>query len=98
MYALPSHGLERVPDRDAPEPAPAEARRHERHTRPDEPVPVWVWLTLGHYHEDYRARGEAVSWTATQVWVRYIDIEGREGFVWVWANAVERRTDDDTDD
>lgn len=83
-------GLEQVPMRDSAMGAPGKARIGQREVRTSDPVPVWVWLTL-RMGGDYRAKGEALGWTEDQVWVRYIDTIGREGFVWVWANAVRRR-------
>ena len=56
----------------------------------DEPIPVWVWLVLPE-GGDCRAKADALAWTEDQVWVRYIDTHGQEGFVWVWVNAVWRR-------
>lgn len=82
-------GFEQVPMRDSAMGAPGKARTGQREVRTSEPVPVWVWLILR--TGDYRAKGEALGWTEDQVWVRYIDPIGREGFVWVWANAVCRR-------
>ena len=79
-----------VPRFDLAESAPAQARRSHGAYYPDPPVPVWVWLrhhTPGHY----RTKADAVAWTEDQVWVRYNDHEGRQGFVWVWASAVKRR-------
>lgn len=91
-YVGPTTGMEPVPSGLAAQGAPSEARRPQRETRPEAPIPVWVWMVLGmNSHQSYRAQGEAVAWTEDQVWVRYIDPQGREGFVWVWANAVQRR-------
>jgi hypothetical protein len=83
-------GLEQVPMSDAAQGAPGKVHIDQREVCPDEPLPVWVWLVL-RKGGDYRAKGEALKWTKDQVWVRYIDPIGREGFVWVWANAVQRR-------
>ncbi|WP_447925561.1 hypothetical protein [Georgenia muralis] len=57
-------------------------------THPETPVPVraWVHNRTGHHLVD----GAAVAWTKTAVRVRYTDEHGREGFAWVWANAVTR--------
>lgn len=90
LNGLPSPGMNQVPRWDLAEAAPAEARADQGAYFPDPPMPVWVWLwhrTPGHY----RAKADALGWTADQVWVRYVDHEGREGFVWVWASAVKRR-------
>ncbi|GHH69563.1 hypothetical protein GCM10017772_14720 [Promicromonospora soli] len=65
-------------------------RRELTSARAAEPIPVWVWLVLREAG-DYRAKAEALAWTNDQVSVRYIDPLGREGFVWVWANAVQCR-------
>lgn len=70
--------------------SPGKARNGQREVRTEEPVPVWVWLILAS-GGDYRAEAEALGWTEDQVWVRYIDPIGREGFVWVWANGVRPR-------
>lgn len=83
-------GLEQVPMRDSAQGAPDKARAGQREVRTGEPIPVWVWL-IQRNHGEYRAKAEALAWTEDQVWVRFIDHIGREGFVWVWANAVRRR-------
>ncbi|MFD2793835.1 hypothetical protein ACFS27_09800 [Promicromonospora vindobonensis] len=83
-------GLEPVPMRDSAQGAPGKARNDQREIKAAEPLPVWVWLVLSN-RGDYRAKAEALAWTEAQVWVRFIDPIGREGFVWVWANAVQRR-------
>ena len=92
LYAAPTPGLERVPSRDAAQGAPSEARRSQEVVWAKEPMPVRVWLVMGmNGHQSYHAEAEALCWTQDQVWVRYIDHQRREGWVWVWANAVERR-------
>jgi hypothetical protein len=58
-------------------------------TRPDPPLPVRAWIHTRTGHE--AVDGVAVAWTSRAVRVRYADGHGREGFVWVWANAVARR-------
>lgn len=83
-------GLDQVPLRDSAQGAPGKARTDQRVVKADEPIPVWVWLVIPQ-RGDYRAEGEALGWTSDQVWVRYRDQNGREGFVWVWANAARRR-------
>lgn len=82
--------MEQVPMRDSAQGAPGRARSDQREVKAGEPIPVWVWLVLSN-RGDYRAKAEALAWTEDQVWVRFIDPIGREGFVWVWANAVRRR-------
>ncbi|MFD1505610.1 hypothetical protein FE374_01580 [Georgenia yuyongxinii] len=58
-------------------------------TRPDEPPPVRAWIHTRTGHE--AVDGVAVAWTPRAVRLRYTDGHGREGFAWVWANAVARR-------
>jgi hypothetical protein len=76
--------------RDAAAGAPEAQRRGQRITEPSEPIPVRVWVQA-RQSGAFEAEGHVIAWTATQVHVRYIDKHGREGFVWVWANAVTRR-------
>lgn len=80
--------------RHAAQQAPGKARNDVPVHRPADPRPVWVWLVMRELG-DYRAKGEAIGWTTDpdcrQVWVRYRDEHGREGFVWVWADAVKPR-------
>ncbi|TRW46435.1 hypothetical protein [Georgenia yuyongxinii] len=53
------------------------------------PIPLRVWV---HTRQGHRAvDGVAVAWTSRAVRVRYLDEHGRQGFAWVWANAVVRR-------
>jgi hypothetical protein len=56
---------------------------------PDEPIPVRVWIQARQSGE-FLAEAHAIAWTDKQVRVRYIDKHGREGFVWLWADAVTR--------
>lgn len=49
-------------------------RRDAGTVKAAEPLPVWMWLVMSR-GGDYRAKAEALAWTATQV----------------WANAVQRR-------
>ncbi|KAE8763921.1 hypothetical protein [Georgenia thermotolerans] len=58
-------------------------------TRPDEPLPVRAWIHTRRGHE--AVDGVAVAWTQRAVRVRYTDGHGREGYAWLWANAVTRR-------
>ncbi|GAA1646554.1 hypothetical protein [Georgenia ruanii] len=58
-------------------------------TRPDEPLPVSAWIHTRRGHET--VDGVAVAWTPCAVRVRYTDTHGREGYAWLWANAVTRR-------
>lgn len=84
--------MEPVPSWEAAQGAPSEARKFQRTAWPEAPIPVWVWLVMGmNSDQSHRAQAEALAWTENQVWVRYVDNQGREGFVWVWANAVQRR-------
>jgi len=76
--------------RDGPEQAPAKARAGAVIGRPVEPLPIRVWLRARQSGE-FQADGYALEWTNKQVYVRYIDPHGREGWAWVWANAVTRR-------
>lgn len=83
-------GIENVPLRDSADEAPALARRDAAIVRPDEGIPVRAWITQrqsGESHVD----GEAIAWAGRQVNVRYVDRHGREGWAWLWADAVERR-------
>lgn len=83
-------GIETVPLRDYAEDAPELARRGVAVVRPDEPIPVRAWVKqrqTGEAHVD----GDAIAWAGRQVQVRYLDPNGREGWVWLWADAVERR-------
>lgn len=76
--------------RDYAEEAPEGARRGQRIVRPEAGIPVRAWLTQrqsGEAHVD----GEAIAWAGRQVHVRFIDRNGREGWAWLWADAVERR-------
>lgn len=75
--------------RDHAHDAPAAARTAQKMTTPETGLPVRVWLT--NRNGDFQADGEAVAWTSSQVRVHYVDRAGREGWVWVWATAVERR-------
>ncbi|GAB4086347.1 hypothetical protein GCM10028784_29770 [Myceligenerans cantabricum] len=81
--------LDQVPMRDRADDAPLEARDGQQSTTASSPIPVRVWLK--NPRGGFQADGEALSWTSTQVRVRYIDIHGREGWAWVWASAVTRR-------
>ncbi|WP_425956135.1 hypothetical protein [Xylanimonas sp. McL0601] len=85
--------VDRVPVRDSPEEAPRRQRDSAQVTRPETPLPVRVWVTQRQTGA-FEADGLAVAWTDRQVEVRYSDPHGREGFVWVWANAVTRRPAD----
>lgn len=83
-------GFESVPLRDGAEEAPQLARVEAAIVRPEEGIPVRAWITqrqTGEQHVD----GEAIAWAGRQVWVRYLDPHGREGWAWLWADAVERR-------
>lgn len=92
FYVGRTSGMKPVPSWEAAQGAPSEARRFQRAVRPEPPIPVWVWLVMGmNSDQSYRAEAEALAWTENQVSVRYVDNQGREGFVWVWANAVKRR-------
>jgi hypothetical protein len=54
-----------------------------------EPLPVAAWIHTRSGH--HRVVGVAVAWTAKAARIRYTDDHGREGYAWVWANAVTRR-------
>lgn len=77
---------------EQPVDAPAEARAGERMVQPEIPLSVHVWITSGR-GKSFHATGHAVAWAGSHVRVRYLDPGGREGFAWVWASAVTRRTD-----
>lgn len=83
-------GVETVPLRDYAEDAPELARRGVAIVRPEEPIPVHAWIKQRQTGEA-RVDGEAIAWAGRQVQVRYLDPNGREGWVWLWADAVERR-------
>lgn len=85
-----SSSPESVPLRDYAEEAPESARVGDRVVRPDQPIPVRAWIVQRQSRES-EALGEALAWTSRQVQVRYIDAHGREGWAWLWANAVTRR-------
>lgn len=76
--------------RDHAETAPEGPRKAARVVRPDEPVPVRAWLRQRQSGE-HLVDGEAIAWTDRQVEIRYIDPNGRQGWAWLWASAVERR-------
>lgn len=76
--------------RDYAEEAPAGAREGARIVRPDEGVPVRAWIVQRQSGASL-VNGEATAWTPRQVHVRFIDKNGREGWAWLWASAVERR-------
>ncbi|WP_454730376.1 hypothetical protein [Cellulosimicrobium protaetiae] len=83
-------GFETVPMRDHAEEAPELARRGVAIVRPGEGIPVRVWVTQRQSGEA-QVDGEAIAWAGRQVHVRFIDGRGREGWAWLWADAVERR-------
>lgn len=66
------------------------ARRDLEIARPAEPIPVRAWITAGQ-SGDMRVDGEAVAWAGRQVHIRYLDGAGREGWAWLWTDAVSRR-------
>ena len=76
--------------RDHAEEAPELARRGVAIVRPSEGIPVRAWITQRQSGEAC-VDGEAVAWAGRQVHVRYLSREGREGWAWLWADAVERR-------
>lgn len=76
--------------RDCAEEAPALARRALPIVRPTEGIRVRAWITQRQSGEDH-VDGEAIAWAGRQVHVRFIDRNGREGWAWLWADAVERR-------
>ena len=59
--------------------------------RPDTAISVRAWIVTAQ-GRDVEVDGEAVAWTDRAVNVRYYDEHGREGFAWVWASAVVRRS------
>jgi len=86
----PQSAIDQVPLRDAAEEAPGKSRQGARIVRPAEGIPVHAWIVSPQSGEQ-EVDGEAVAWTDSQVRVRYVDRHGREGFAWLWANAVTRR-------
>ncbi len=87
---LSDRGIEMVPTRDAAHEAPKEQRTGQRVVGPSDPIPVRVWIEA-RQSGNHECDGHAIGWTERQVHVRYISTHGREGFAWVWANAVTRR-------
>ncbi len=55
----------------------------------DDPVPVTAWIQNRRGHHQVEA--VCLAWTPKAARVRYVDEHGREGFAWLWANAVMRR-------
>ncbi|HWK92596.1 MAG TPA: hypothetical protein VNR17_10095 [Luteimicrobium sp.] len=85
--------IESVPMHEHAAQAPAEARQSARRVEPETPVRVAAWITTGRGKVFRATEAEALAWTTgdhPQVWVRYIDPGGREGFGWLWASAVRR--------
>ncbi len=76
--------------RDWAEDAPELGRRGRAVVRPDEPIPVVACIVQRQSGESH-VNGEAIAWAGRQVHVRYLDERGREGWVWLWADAVARR-------
>lgn len=76
--------------RDAAHDAPKEQRGTQPVVEPSDPLPVRVWIEA-RQSGNHECDGHAVAWAGKQVHVRYIDRHGREGWAWVWANAVTRR-------
>lgn len=62
-----------------------------RLVRAETAIPVRAWIITAQ-GRDVEVDGEAVAWTERAVNVRYFDEHGREGFAWVWASAVVRRS------
>ncbi|MFH5822710.1 hypothetical protein [Georgenia sp. AZ-5] len=81
-------GVEQVPLRDQPDSLGPPQYGRPVH-QADEPLPVTAWIHTRSGHQ--RVEGVAVAWTAKAVRLRYMDDHGREGYAWVWANAVTRR-------
>lgn len=79
-----------MPLRDGAEEAPQLARDGVAIVRPEDAIPVRAWVTQRQSGE-HRLDGEAIAWAGRQVRVRYLDPHGREGWAWLWADAVERR-------
>lgn len=82
--------MDHVPLRDAAEEAPGRSRISAHVVRPGEGIPVRAWI-VSRQSGEQMVDGDAIAWTDTQVHVRYVDAHGREGFAWLWANAVTRR-------
>lgn len=72
----------------------AEVRRTGSHAEAAEPVPVIASVRYRVVYEEPRTvEGEAVAWTRGAVLVKYPDPMTRQDrFVWVYANAVTRRS------
>lgn len=79
-----------MPVRDRADEAPKLARAGIDVVRPETGIPVRAWITQRQSGEA-RVDGEAIGWAGRQVLVRYLSPSGREGWVWLWADAVERR-------
>lgn len=82
-------GRQLVPLWDAGREPPKESRARERETRAADPIEVEVWIDCNRSRYK-RFSGVALAWTQSQVYVRYVDDNDREGTGWVWANAVRR--------
>ena len=76
--------------RDNAHEAPREQRAGQHVVETSTPLPVRVWIEA-HQSGNHECDAHAIAWTARQVHVRYIDPHGREGWAWVWANAITRR-------
>jgi hypothetical protein len=82
--------VDRVPMRDMARQVPSRAASTLPVTRPARPPSVSAWIVDGR-GRDVEVAGSAIAWTSRTVLVRYVDANGREGTVWVWASAVTRR-------
>ncbi|GAA4374902.1 hypothetical protein GCM10023152_18180 [Agromyces bauzanensis] len=72
----------------------AEVRRTGHGAEAREPIPVNASVRYRFVYEEPRTvEGEAMAWTRGAVLVKYLDpVTNQDQFVWVYANAVTRRT------
>ncbi len=61
--------------------------------RADRPIPALAWIRHGDGHQ-HLVDAVATAWTPRAVQVEYANDRGSGRSVWVWANAVIRRSDD----
>ena len=55
-----------------------------------EPVEVQAWVRFP--EQPIKVQGHAVAWTRRAVWVEFTMLSGATYRAWVWASAVERKS------
>ena len=72
----------------------SEVRATGRRTEPQTPIPVVATIRYRVIYEEPRTvKGEAIAWTRGAVLIKYAEPAARgDRYVWVYANAVRRRT------